>query len=153
MTAIETRPAVVPTFEQIMALEARIKEYPQHEFQTRHYFADGIYVREILIPAGVMLTGKIHKTAHVNIVSQGELLVWTEQGMKRIRAPYTFVSQPGTKRVGWAVSDTIWSTIHPNLDSTQDLAELERQLIWTPEEYLLEREKILALSTTNQGST
>lgn len=152
MTDIQTVQHV-PTFEEIMSVERELAKLPQHDFVTRHYFADGIYVREIVIPAGAMLTGKIHKTAHVNIVSQGELLVWTEQGMKRIRAPFTFVSQPGTKRVGWAIEETVWSTIHPNLDSTQDLAELERQLIWTEEEYLLEREKSLALSTTNKGIT
>jgi hypothetical protein len=141
----------VPTFEQIDRLEKAMLARPDRtEIEPRHYFAEGIYVREITIPAGVPLIGKIHKTSHINIVSRGEIIVWTETGMKRLSAPFTFVSQPGTKRVGWAVTDTVWSTIHPNLDDTHDLALLESQLIWTTEEYLLERAKAPAISTTNE---
>ncbi len=45
---------------------------PQAETETRHHFADGIYARELFIPAGVCLVGALHKTNHLFTVSQGE---------------------------------------------------------------------------------
>ena len=43
---------------------------PQAETETKHHFADGIYARELFIPAGVCLVGALHKTNHLFTVSQ-----------------------------------------------------------------------------------
>lgn len=119
----------VPTREQIQALEAELAQLPTriHELPVKHHFAPGVYAREMTIPAGVMLTGKTHRTQHLNIVSAGDITVWTEQGMKRIRAPYAFVSYPGTKRVGYAHADTVWTTVHATNET--DLEKLEAEMI------------------------
>lgn len=119
--------APVPTREQIERLEAAMRELPPVEIPPRHYFADGLYAREITIPAGTLVTGKIHRTEHLNIVSKGDITVWTEDGMKRVRAPFALVSRPGTKRVGYAHEDTVWTTIHATRET--DLEALERELI------------------------
>lgn len=103
---------VAPTREQIERLEDEMRKSPPLEIKTTHYFAQGLYAREIFIPKGCLLTGKVHRFEHLNIVSQGDITVWTEQGMKRVVAPFTLVSKPGTKRVGFAHEDTIWTTVH-----------------------------------------
>jgi hypothetical protein len=115
--------------DQIERLEHCILEFPQLEIPVRHHFAPGIYAREVTIPAGACVTGKIHKHAHLNIVSQGDITVLTENGLKRICAPFTMLSPPGTKRVGWTHSETVWTTIHPNPTDSRDLAELEARFI------------------------
>ena len=102
-------------------------EQPQVEIEPTHYFADGIYAREIVIPAGTLLTGKIHRTRHLNIVSKGKIAVVTEDGQKIIEAPCTFVAEAGTKRVGFALEDTVWTTIHASQET--DLEKLETELI------------------------
>lgn len=102
-------------------------DMPQVEIPPRHYFAQGLYAREITIPAGTVLTGKVHAAEHLNIISQGDITVWTEDGMKRLQAPFCLVSRPGTKRVGFAHTDTVWTTIHATTET--DLAALERELI------------------------
>lgn len=120
----------VPTLGQIRELEAVMLQSPLRvEIKTTHHFTPGIYAREIFIPKGVLLTGKMHRTPHLNIVSQGAIEVWTEQGMKLIRAPFAFVAGPGTKRVGLAHEDTVWTTVHPNPADERDLARLEEILI------------------------
>lgn len=117
----------IPSREQINQLEVAIKQHPQIEVPVVHYFANGVYAREITIKAGTLLTGKVHKTEHLNIVSKGEITVWTETGMKRVKAPFTMVSKPGTKRVGFAHEDTVWTTIHGTHET--DLVKLEADLI------------------------
>lgn len=115
--------------EQIGALETAMFQAPQVAIETRHTFADGLYAREIDIPAGTLLTGKIHGFEHINIVSKGSISVLTENGARRIDAPCTFVAQPGTKRVGYAHSDTVWTTIHALSNDVRDPDEAEALLI------------------------
>jgi hypothetical protein len=131
------RPGVrVPTLAEIQALEVVMRDHPnQVAIKTTHHFTEGIYAREIFIPAGVLLTGKMHRTAHLNIVSRGAIEVWTEEGMRLIRAPFAFVAPPGTKRVGLAHEDTVWTTVHPNPTGEQNLEQLEALLI-IPENHL-----------------
>lgn len=114
---------------RILDLEAAMMDLPQLEIKTTHHFCNGVYAREIFIPKGTVLTGKIHKTEHLNIVSQGKIAVYTEEGMSEIEAPCTIVSKPGTKRVGFALEDTVWTTIHPTNET--DLQKLEAELICT----------------------
>lgn len=115
--------------DAIVALEHVMKQMPEHqiEIETIHHFGPGVYMREVRIPKGATVVGKIHKTEHYSILSQGELSVWTEGGMKRLKASHVVLSQPGMKRVGYAHEDTVWITVHPCEE--RDLHKLEKQLI------------------------
>ncbi|MBQ5963142.1 hypothetical protein [Massilia sp. ZL223] len=124
-----TTQANLPTREQIERLEAQMRMMEQLPIEPVHHFADGLYAREITILAGTILTGKVHSTEHLNIVSKGRIAVWTEDGMKIVAAPCTLVSRPGTKRVGFALEDTVWTTIHANPQNLTDLGALELALI------------------------
>lgn len=135
MEALTEPPALlpnVPTRAEIEHLEDAIvaSSYPMLQCETRHYFADGLYAREITIPAGALLTGKVHLFEHINVVSKGAIEVWTEDGMKTLRAPFTFVSRPGTKRVGRALDETVWTTFHAHPAAAgRDPEEMENLLV------------------------
>ena len=97
---------------------------------VKHHFAPGSYGREMTLPAGLVVVGKIHKHAHINVISKGRVQVFTEQeGVLELAAPCTFVSSPGTKRVVHVLEETVWTTVHVT-DKT-DLAEIEREVIAT----------------------
>lgn len=115
--------------DKVLRLEQELLKGEPIELPVNHHFAKGLYARELFIPAGTVLTGKIHRFEQINIISQGEISVLTEEGIVRIKAPYTLVSPPGTKRVGYAHEDTVWTTIHPNPDDETDLEALEMRLI------------------------
>ena len=121
---------------KVFALEEAIKrELPLLDLPVKHYFSQGVYARELFIPKGTVLTGKIHKYQQLNIMSQGDLSVLTEDGVKRVKAPFTIVSPPGTKRVAYAHEDTVWTTIHGT--ELTDVDEIESAFIAQSEqEYL-----------------
>jgi quercetin dioxygenase-like cupin family protein len=100
--------------EKIIALEKHILKIPQTETPVQHHFSPQIYMREMFIPKGTVLTGAIHKHEHLNILSQGELSVWTESGTKRLKASSVIKSMPGIKRAGYAHEDSVWITVHHN---------------------------------------
>lgn len=121
--------------DEVYALEAEMAKMPQIDIPVRHYFSPGVYAREITIPTGSTITGKIHKYAQLNILSFGDISVLTEEGIKRVQAPFTIVSPPGTKRVAYAHSECVWTTVHGTYET--DLAELEYTFIaQTEEEYI-----------------
>lgn len=113
--------------ETVLKLEQELLKLPQFDHKLTHHFSDGIYARELFIPRGTVLTGKIHRFAHLNIIPTGEILVMTEHGVKHIEGPCTLQSYPGIKRAGFALKDTIWITIHHNPDNERDLDALEER--------------------------
>ncbi len=121
--------------EEILTFEEMLKSCPE-SFQgdtalcpLTHEFANGIYVRTIRIPAGTILTGKIHKHAHPNVLLEGTVEVYTEAGgMERLKAPLSMISKSGTKRVVHAITDVVWQTFH-NVGDEKDLKKIENIVI------------------------
>lgn len=128
---------------KVNQLEALMFERPQVELPVKHYFAQGVYGRELFIPAGTLLTGKIHKYEQLNILSQGEISVLTEEGVKRVKAPFHVVSPAGTKRIAYAHTDCTWTTIHQT--ELRDVDEIEAHFIAQSEAEYLDFCKILEL--------
>ena len=141
---VPVRLPIKPTMEQIKRIEGCILQMPQVDTPTTHYFAPGLYAREMFIPAGTVLTGAVHKVEHLAIFV-GDITVWTEGGMKRLTGHHTFISKPGAKRVGFAHTDT-WCTGFFPTEKT-DVGELERELVEDP--HLLQC-NLLALPVKNQ---
>ena len=108
-----------------------MKNMPQLDAPVKHHFSDGVYVREIFMPKGMVIVGKIHKTKHLNIISQGSCTVVTSTRKFDITAPYTFESYPGEQKVVCMHEDVVWSTVH--VTSKTDLEEIEKDCI--TEEY------------------
>ena len=126
--ALESLPG--PSRETILKFEGALRPLPQTDCPLKHTFAPGMYAREIFLPADTFIVGKIHKHAHLNIVTRGRCTVVTEHGRREIDAtegPVTFTSEPGTKRALYVHEETVWTTIHA-VQST-DLAEIERDII------------------------
>lgn len=121
---------------QVIRAEDEIRKLPAVDLPVKHYFAKGVYGRELFIPKGTVLTGKIHKYSQLNIMSQGELSVLTHEGVVKVKAPFTIVSPPGTKRIAYAHEDTIWTTVHGTDETDVDRIE-ELFVAQSEEEFLL----------------
>jgi hypothetical protein len=121
--------------KQLYALQEAAATLPEIDFPLQHVFAPGAVARTMFIPAGGLIIGKIHKHAHLNILSTGTVLVVTEtEGERQLTGPLTMVSPPGTKRAVLALTDAVWTTIH--LTNETDLSKIEEEVIAkTFEEY------------------
>ena len=115
------------TREQIEKLQAEMVKMPQAELVTEHFFVPGMYCRRVFRSAGTLIVGKVHKQPHFFLCAAGEIIAWTENGMKRLQAGDVVECKPGTKRVTWATQDSVGITIHKT-DKT-DLNEMEKELI------------------------
>lgn len=103
---------------------------PRPGFPTAHHFANGVYAREVFIPQGSIVTGKVHRYEALNVLTMGMLKVYNPEQpeMDKIyQAPFTFVSPANSKRCVYAITDCIWMVIHPA--ESKDLGKLEDELI------------------------
>lgn len=92
----------------------------------KHHFTDGIYTREIFIPKGSYVVGKIHKHEHPNFLMKGAVRVITEEGgFEEFEAPKFMISPAGTKRALYTLEDTVWITIHHNPNNKTNLDKIE----------------------------
>lgn len=117
----------VPSREQIEKLQAAALTMPQAELTTEHYFSGGMYCRKVFRPAGTMIVGKVHLKDHFFLCAAGEIIAWTETGMRHLGPGDIVESKPGTKRVTLALTDAIGITVHKT-DHT-DLDQIEAELI------------------------
>jgi mannose-6-phosphate isomerase-like protein (cupin superfamily) len=117
----------IPSREEINKLQAEIMKMPQAELVTEHYFSGGMYCRKLIRPAGTVIVGKVHKKDHFFLCASGEIIAWSEGGMKHLKAGDIICSKPGTKRVTYAVTDAIGITFHKT--SKTNLDKIEKDLI------------------------
>jgi hypothetical protein len=100
----------------------------EEELPVKHTFADGMYTREMFIPKGTIVIGKIHKQECMNFCVKGKIYVATETGSMLVEAPYSVASPAGLQRIGYAMEDTIWINVF-RTDETDSETILDK-LAW-----------------------
>jgi len=101
-----------------------IKDIP-----VEHTFIEGVYARHGKLEAGRIYIGHEHKLECLNILTHGALLLknsMDDEGI-RIEAPYTFVTGPGNRKIGYCLEDGYMYNIF-RTDET-DIDKLENEVL------------------------
>jgi len=114
----------------IVKLEDRIKSLPNSlgadPFPLKHTFADGMYIRQITVPAKVLTVTKIHAKEHPFFLLKGTISILTEEGIKKFTAPYSGITKSGTKRIIYHHDEVVLTTVH-RTDET-DIEKIEAEV-------------------------
>lgn len=108
--------------------DPRIAKGNSDMFPLKHSFSEGIYVREMFMPKGGLVIGKLYKISHTWFLLSGELEVATDEGGEYYIGPCYVNAPEGTKRVLHAVTDIIFVNVYPNPDNITDIEQLENML-------------------------
>ena len=143
--APENSPAKIQFRQSIMKAQEEMRQMIEQgelrdcadECVLTHYFTPidpeyhcCAYARQIFLPKGSIVIGKIHRHQHLNFLMQGKVSVATEFGKKYFVAPCVFVSEVGLKRAVYAEEDSIWVTVHlTKYNSEADLDKIEDEVI------------------------
>tara|TARA_R110000824_G_scaffold43033_1_gene126032 strand:- start:781 stop:1245 length:465 start_codon:yes stop_codon:yes gene_type:complete len=98
-------------------------------FPLKHTFADGIYVRQMDMKADSMVVGAIHNHLHVWFLLTGRLAVITEDTTEEFISPCYVLATPGSKRVIYAIEDSIFVNVHKNPNNIKDIKKLEDEIV------------------------
>jgi len=110
--------------EVIDVVENIIANQPQVECPVTHRFTPNMYIREVFVPAGTILTSEIHKEEHPHVLSLGRITMWDgEGGEVTVSAPYCGVTKANARRVVLVHEDCIFTTFHVTDKTTVEEAE------------------------------
>ncbi len=101
-----------------------IANLPKVELPVFHDFCNGIYARSLVIPAGTVLTGAVHKDECFFVVRSGVILITTDNGTIKAESGFMSITKPETKRAGLALVDTLVTTFHANPEELRDPEEM-----------------------------
>jgi quercetin dioxygenase-like cupin family protein len=107
---------------------------PQVELPIEHYQIDGVYARSMFIPAGTILTGKIHNFESIAILAKGRIRITNGTESYIVSEGHIMVDKPGVKRLGYAETDVVFITVHRT--DNIEIEAIEKELVSaTFEEY------------------
>jgi len=120
--------------EKVALLTYRFLQLPQTETGIRHLFQDKLYIREIAIPPGVLVVGRVHKLGHEMQLLKGSLVLLGPDGYSvGFQAPTSLRTGPGYQAVCFTLSNVVARTIHPNPEDVRDIEALEASIFESPE--------------------
>ena len=94
---------------------------PPGDCGLKHSFPDGMYVRQVTMPAGSIVTSRIHKFENPFFILSGCVIVLSEhEGAVTYGTGDSGITKPGTRRFLLNLEDTTWSTVHINPDNSRD---------------------------------
>jgi hypothetical protein len=118
--------------DKIQSVQDWLSKLPDARFDDDccpliHSYAKGLYIREAICEAGMLIVSKIHKYSHAAFLMTGDVSVLEEDGPRRMVAPAFFITKPGTKRVIYTHEPIVWITVHAT--EKVDLQEIEDEII------------------------
>jgi len=133
------RKAQVTFFQQLIEdgiTDGTVEDVSDQCEVTHHFtpvleeFGCSVYGRELFMPKGATIVGKLHRHPHLAFLMKGKLIVVSEFGKETIEAPHTFVSPRGAKRAFYVLEDSILSTVHLTTENTAEgLLHIEKETI------------------------
>jgi hypothetical protein len=137
----------VKTRENIMAVQHKIEELVSsgaaksgiEDRKLTHHFTQidndyncCLYGREMFMPKGTLVVGKIHKRQGLNFLLQGKIYVATEFGKVWYTAPCIIKGEANVKRVVFAAEDSIFVNVHlTGHTGEENLDKVEEDIVTT----------------------
>ena len=122
----------------IYKLEKEMQKCPQLEIPTYHDFCKGLYARSIVMPAGSLVTGAVHKYECFFVVRSGCVIITTDEGPTKAESGYMTVTKSGGKRALLALVDTLITTFHANPEELREPDEVWDHFTVTAPENIIE---------------
>lgn len=79
--------------------------------------ADGIYAKEVHIPAGVELTSHAHTFTHKSILAAGKALVRSGEAEGLVEGPWVLTIEKGVPHSVRAITNVTWFCLHATNES------------------------------------
>jgi len=99
--------------KNIEEVEGDLLNLPQVDCPVIHRFSNGLYIRELFMPAGTIAIGHVQNFPQYNVMLKGKVIMLNDDGTTtELIAPQTFTGKAGRK-IGYIVEDVVWQNIYP----------------------------------------
>ena len=112
---------------QIIEKGPRITEGVHEILGQVHHFSDGLYAKQVHVPANHVVGQHSHKYSHMSILAQGDVVVMVGDQQTRYSAPACIEIAAGVEHRVFAITDAVWFCIHAT--SETDLEKIDQVLV------------------------
>jgi hypothetical protein len=92
----------------------------EKEAEIKHFFSDGVYVKQMQIGAGRAVLTHKHKYTHVSILASGTVRVFANGVTREYTSPACITIEAGVKHGVVALEDSVWFCIHATTETDVD---------------------------------
>lgn len=85
-----------------------------------HHFADGLYAKQVHIPANHVVGQHAHNYSHLSVLAQGKVLIEVDDEQYTYTAPACFEIPANKKHRVFAITDAVWFCIHATSETDVD---------------------------------
>lgn len=120
-------------------IENDLLKRPQLEdsdYSLKEYYSGGMYCRQITIPAGALITGRVYKFDHVEIMLSGDITIISDDGSETFYTGNNVIeAKAGKRQAGFSHSETTWLTINSVPEEILPENRLDYTSVLTYEEF------------------
>jgi hypothetical protein len=138
MSQLKRSEAITKIYDLENKLLARDDCLYLEDMEYQHWFAPGLYGRQITMPANLALTTMIHASENIAILAKGKMTIYSENGIDVIEAPHVMITKIGTKRAIYCHSEVVFITVHHNPENEKDIDALINKMTFRNEQEFLE---------------
>lgn len=88
-----------------------------HGVDVVHHFGGGVYAKETIIPAGVLLQQHVHPHAHLSVLAKGRATVSAGGTSREYVGPLCMTIPAGVEHSVTAITDVVWFCVHATDDT------------------------------------
>ena len=118
----------------------------QEVYPLKQHIENGMYTREIFMPAGHLIVSMIHKQNHPSFLLRGKVSYLNDEGVvDTITAPQVIQTKEGAQRVFFVHEDTDWCCVYKTDAKTFEEAEADVYVDTYHDlpKYIIEKKKLL----------
>lgn len=87
---------------------------------TKHHFSEGLYAKQMTLPAGYEALSHSHAYDHLSILAAGRVIVTTDAGQTEYVAPCCINIVKNTNHSIYALEDASWFCVHATDETDAD---------------------------------
>jgi quercetin dioxygenase-like cupin family protein len=92
-----------------------------------HHFSDGLYAKQMTLPAGYEAGSHAHAYSHLSVLAKGRVIVETDNTMQEFNAPACIEIKAGIHHRIVSLEDAVWFCIHATEET--DVSKVDEVLI------------------------
>lgn len=77
-----------------------------------HHFSDGVYAKQMHIPAGFMVGAHAHQYSHLSVLAKGDVIVEVDGVAHELTGPACLEIKAGCEHRVFAKTDAVWFCVH-----------------------------------------
>ncbi len=112
---------------EIVETGPRITENVGDFLDQVHHFSDGVYAKQMVIPAGHVVGSHAHTYSHLSVLAKGSVIIEVDGVQKEVSGPACLEIKAGREHRVFAKTDAVWFCIHAT-DET-DAAKVDEVLV------------------------